>query len=63
MAAVAQEKKCPMTTGTIPNNDYQEKVAVKSAPGLPDVGDLPRGVVSLAGLSPDGSIGPEKSAK
>ena len=52
-----------MTPSTIPNNDYQEKVAVKSTPGLPDVGDLPLGVVSLAGLSPDGSSGPEKSAK
>ena len=29
-------------------NDYLEKVAAKLTPGLPDVGDLPLGVVSLA---------------
>ena len=52
-----------MTPGNIPNSSYVAKVAVKSTPGLPDVGDLPLGVVSLAGLSPDGSSGPEKSAK
>ena len=44
-------------------NDYLEKVAVKLTPGLPDVGDLPLGVVSLAGLSPDGSSGLGKSTK
>ena len=52
-----------MTPCTIPNRPYSAKVAVKSTPGLPDVGDLPLGVVSLAGLSPDGGSGPEKSAK
>ena len=46
-----------MTPCTIPKNDYLEKVAVKLTPGLPDVGDLPLGEVSLAGLSPDGSSG------
>ena len=52
-----------MTPCTIPKNDYLEKVAAKLTPGLPDVGDLPLEVVSLAGLSPDGSGGPRKSSK
>ena len=30
-----------MTTYTIPNNTYLAKVAVKSAPGVPDVEALP----------------------
>ena len=49
-----------MTPYTFLNNDYQEKVVVKSTPDLPDVGDLPLGVVSLARISPDGSSGPGK---
>ena len=49
-----------MIPKTIPNSSYLAKVAVKSTPDLPDVGDLPLGVVSLAGLPPDGSSGPEK---
>ena len=52
-----------MIPRTIPNTSYLAKVAVKSTLGLPDVGDLPLGVVSLAGLSPDGSSGPGKSTK
>ena len=52
-----------MTPSTVPKNDNLEKVAAKLTPGLPDVGDLPLGVVSLAGLSPDGSSGPGKSAE
>ena len=46
-----------MTPSTVPKNDNLEKVAAESTPGLPDVGDLPLGVVSLAGLSPDGRSG------
>ena len=52
-----------MTPCTVPNTSYLANIAVKSTLGLPDVGDLPLGVVSLAGLSPDGSSGPGKSAK
>ena len=52
-----------MIPRTIPNTSYLAKVTVKSAPDLPDVGDLPLGVVSLAGLLPDGNSGPEKSFK
>ena len=49
-----------MIPSTIPNTSYLAKVAVKSTPDLLDVGDLPLGVVSLAGLPPDGNSGPEK---
>ena len=52
-----------MIPKTIPNSSYLAKVAVKSTPGCPDVGDLPLGplgVVSLAGLSPDSNSGPGK---
>ena len=52
-----------MTPCTVPNSSYLAKVAVESTPGLPDVGDLPLGVVSLAGLLPDDNSGPEKSFK
>ena len=55
-----------MIPRTIPNTSYLAKVAVKSTPGCPDVGDLPLGplgVVSLAGLLPDGNNVPEKSFK
>ena len=52
-----------MIPRTIPNSSYLAIVAVKSTPGLPDVWDLPLGVVSLAGLTPDGSSGPGKRAK
>ena len=52
-----------MTSCTVPNSSYLAKVTVKSTLDLPDVGDLPLGVVSLAGLSPDGNSGPGKSAK
>ena len=57
------EKMCQMTPCTVPNSSYFAKVVVKSTPDIPDVGDLPLGVVSLAGLSPDGSSGQGKSAK
>ena len=52
-----------MTPCTVPNSSYLAKVAVESTPGLPDVGDLPLGVVSLAGLSPDGNSGPGKKCQ
>ena len=52
-----------MTPCAVPNSSYLAKNAVKATPGLPDVRDLPLGVVSLPGLSPDGSSGPGKSAK
>ena len=52
-----------MTPCTVPNTSYLANIALKSTLGLPDVGDLPLGVVSLAGLSPDGSSGPRKSTK
>ena len=48
------------TPSTIPSNTYLPKVAVKSSHGLPDVKVLPLGIVSLAGLHPDGRRGPEK---
>ena len=50
-------KKGQMTPCTVPNSSYLAKVTVKSTLGLPDVGDLPLGMVSLAGLSPDGRSG------
>ena len=49
MAIVAKEK-CSMSPCIIPNSLYLSKVAVKSTPGFPVVGDLHLGVVSLAGL-------------
>ena len=60
MTIVAQKKMIPRT---IPKSSYIAKVAVKSTPDIPDVGDLPLVVVSLAGLPPDGSSGPGKSTK
>ena len=62
MLVVAQEK-VPNDPFTVPNSSYLAKVAVESTPGLPDVGDLPLGVVSLAGLSPDGNSGPRKKGQ
>ena len=56
MAIVAQEKSAKWPR-TVPNSSYLAKVAAESTPGLPDVGDLPLGVVSLAGLSSDGRSG------
>ena len=56
-------KNCQMTPCSVPHSSYLAKVAVKSTLGCPDVGDLPLGplgVVSLAGLSPDGNSGPGK---
>ena len=56
-------KNCRMTPCTVPHSSYLAKVAVKSTPGRPDVGDLPLGplgVVSLAGLSPYSNSGPGK---
>ena len=53
-------KNVILSACTVPNSPYLAKVAVKSTPGLPDVGDLPLGVVSLARISPDGSSGPGK---
>ena len=50
-------KKCQMIPCTVPNSSFLAKVTVKSTLGLPDVGDLPLGVVSLAGLSSDGRSG------
>ena len=38
-----------ISPNTIPNNNYETKVAMKSTPGLADVEVLPLGVVSLAG--------------
>ena len=38
------QKKLQITTYAIPNNTYLAKVAVKSAPGAPDVEALPLAV-------------------
>ena len=56
------QKKIQMTPNTIPNNTNLPNVAIKSSPGLPDVKFLPLGVVSLAGLHPDGRSGRENVA-
>ena len=56
-------KNVILSACTVPNSPYLAKVAVKSTPGLPDLKDLPLGVVSLAGLSPDGNIGPKEGYK
>ena len=56
-------KKGQMTPCTVPKSSYLAKVTVKSTLGLPDVGDLPLGVVSLAGLPPYGNSGPGKNCR
>ena len=52
-----------MTPCTVPNTSYLANIALKSTLGLPDVGDLPLGVVSLAGLPPHGNSGPGKNCR